>query len=330
MHAEVLTSTKSRPGLVRSASHRAVSIDVHHHFNPTLKDNEGNPWSVQMALEELDRNSISSAIASLGPVDDSGSDQRPRRVRNWNEWGTRTCLDYPGRFGLFASLPLPNIDLALAEIAYVYDVLHVDGIGMSTNEGDIWLGDERNEPIFSELNRRNAVVFVHPAPTSRCAAISRGYGGDAISSPWIEFPMNTARAILGLLANGVTRTCPNIRFIFSHGGGAMPFLLARIAGFSEWRTVGSERLKFLFPDGVYAEFGKLYFECAQAYASETMDLLRRVVPPSHLLFGSDFSYFPIAHSSEVFSALALEADAEKAIGGGNAAALFPRLRDSRS
>ena len=142
--------------------------------------------------------------------------------------------------------------------------------------------------------------------------------------------MNTARAILGVLIKGVTRTYPNIRFIFSHGGGAMPFLLARIAGFTEWRTVGSERLKVLFPEGVYVEFGKLYFECAQAYASETMDLLRRVVPPSHLLFGSDFSYFPIAHSREAFSSLQVDADTEKGIGGGNAAALFLRFTDTTS
>ena len=82
------------------------------------------------------------------------SHERPRRVRDWNEWGTRTCLDHPGRFGLFASLPLPNVDLALAEIAYAYDVLHADGIGLSTNEGDIWLSDDRNWPVLAELNRR--------------------------------------------------------------------------------------------------------------------------------------------------------------------------------
>ena len=181
-------------------------------------------------------------------------------------------MDHPGRFGLFASLPLPHVDLALAEIAYAYDVLRADGIGVSTNEGDIWLGDERNWPMFAELNRRKAVVFVHPAATSNCSAVSRAYGGELISSPWLEFPMNTARAILGLLAKGVTRKYPDIRFIFSHGGGAMPFLLGRIAGFTGWRTVGGETLRELFPDGIYAEFGKLYFDCAQALAPETLQL----------------------------------------------------------
>jgi predicted TIM-barrel fold metal-dependent hydrolase len=147
-----------------------------------------------------------------------------------------------------------------------------------------------------------------------------------ISPPWLEFPMNTARAILGLLAKGVTRKYPDIRFIFSHGGGAMPLLLGRIAGFADWRTVGPEKLAELFPDGIYSEFGKLYFECAQAYAPETMNLLRQVLPVSHILFGSDFSYFPLASSVEQFASLPLNEDTRKAIGGGNAAALFSRFQ----
>ena len=118
---------------------------------------------------------------------------------------------------------------------------------MSTSEGDTWLSDERNAPVFDELNRRKAVVFVHPAATSNCSAVSRGYGGELISPPWLEFPMNTARAILGLLAKGVTRKYPDIRFIFSHGGGAMPLLLGRIAGFADWRTVGGETCESFSP-----------------------------------------------------------------------------------
>lgn len=300
-------------------------IDIHHHFNPSAKDNDGNAWSIQMALDQMEKSGITTAIASLGPVNDWASPDRPQRVRAWNEWGIKACLDHPGRFGLFASLPLPQIDLALAEIAHAFDVLKVDGIAMSTNEGDLWLSDERNQPIFDELNRRKAVVFVHPAPTTHCAALSRAYGGADISSPWLEFPVNTARAILGLLAKGITHSHPDIRFIFCHGGGVMPLLLGRVAGFSGWKTVGAAKLSELFPDGIYAEFAKFYFDCGQAYAPETMALLQRIVPASHLLFGTDFSYFPISHSVEEFTALDLPAETRAAIAGGNAAALFPRF-----
>jgi 6-methylsalicylate decarboxylase len=316
--------------LVDGSAPTTVSIDVHHHFNPTGKDNEGNPWSVQMALDELCCQGVSTAIASLGPVNDASSKERPCRVRMWNEWSAGICRDHPGRFGLFASIPVPNIDLAVAEVAYAYDVLNADGIGLATNEGDIWLSDDCNAPVFAELNRRRSVVFVHPAPTSNCSTVSGAYGGDLITSPWIEFPMNTARAVLGLLAKGVTRKYPNIHFIFSHGGGALPYLLGRIAGFADWRSVGPLRLAQLFPDGIYAEFGKLYFECAQSYSPEVMSLLRQVVPDSHILFGSDFSYFPMASSVEQSSRLPLNDDIRKAIGGGNAAVLFPRFQTPRS
>lgn len=304
----------------------SVTIDIHHHFNPSSKDNDGNFWSIEMALDQMDQNGIATAIASLGPVNDWASADRPARVRAWNEWGMKACLDHPGRFGLFASLPLPLIDLALAEIAYAFDVLRVDGIAMSTNEGDRWLSDDSNRPVFDELNRRKAVVFIHPAPTSHCAALSRAYGGSDISSPWLEFPVNSARAILGLLAKGMTRSHPDIRFIFCHGGGVMPLLLGRFSGFSGWKTVGSTKLAELFPDGIYAEFAKFYFDCGQAYAPETIALLQRIVPASQLLFGTDFSYFPISHSVAEFTALDLTPDVRAGIAGGNAAALFPRFK----
>ena len=213
-------------------------IDVHHHFNPGGKDNEGKLWSVDMALDAMDASGIAAAVASLGPVNDVGSDGRNARIRASNEWGARACGDHPGRFGLFASLPLPDVDLALAEIAYAYDVLRVDGIGLSTSEGDTWLSDERYAPVLAELDRRKAVVFVHPAPTSLCRALGHAYGGDMIAPAWLEFPVNTARLILGFLVKGVTRTCPGIRFIFAHGGGLAPLLLGRVTGFSGWQTVG--------------------------------------------------------------------------------------------
>jgi hypothetical protein len=131
-----------------SSSRGAVSIDKHHHFNQTFKDNEGNPWPVQMALDELDRNGIASAIASLGPVNGSNSDERRGQERDWNEWGGRICLEHPGRFDPLATQPLPDTDLALSEITHAYDVRHADGAGFPTSDGGFWLGDKRNAPVF--------------------------------------------------------------------------------------------------------------------------------------------------------------------------------------
>jgi predicted TIM-barrel fold metal-dependent hydrolase len=261
----------------------------------------------------------------MGPITSVDEVQRRKNVRSWNEWATSLCLDHPGRFGLFAMLPMGDVDASLKEVSYAFDHLKADGIGMSTNEGDIWLGDERNWPIFEELDRRKAAVFVHPAPTSRCRSLTESYGGGLLSSPWLEFPVNTARAVLGLLAKGVSRRFPNIRFIFAHGGGVMPILLGRISGFSGWATVGPDGLERLFPEGIYEEFKKFYFECAQAYAPETIQLLERVAPKANLLFGSDFSYFPIGHSVQQFEALGLEEGRRRAIARMNAERLFPQF-----
>ena len=301
------------------------SIDVHHHFYPTSKDNEGRDWSIGAAMEGMDRNGIAVAIGSLPPVHGTASDDGRSQARAWNEWATRLCLDHPGRLGLFASLPLRDIDACITEIGYGFDVLHADGIGLPTSDGDIWLSDARFTPMFAELDRRKAVVFVHPYPTSHCRALSQAYGGDLVSPPWLEFPTNTARTILGLLAKGVTRKFPDIRFIFCHGGGVMPLLLGRIAGFAGWPSVGPEALEAAFPGGIYAGFERLYFDCAQAYAPETFQLMRRRLPVSRLLFGTDFPYFPVSHGVREFANLDMDEDTANAIRGGNAAALFPRF-----
>ena len=294
-------------------------IDVHHHFAPSGKDNEGRTWTVAGSLDEMDRNGVDAAIGSLPPVGDGG----PDRARQWNEWGARLCADHPGRLGLFATLPLVAIDDALVALAYAMDVLHADGVGLPTSAGDVWLSDARFEPLFAELDRRRAVVFVHPYATSNCRALSAAYGGELVTPPWLEFPTNTSRLILGLLARGVNRCFPGIRWIFAHGGGTMPALLGRIAGFDGWDSVGPQTLERVFPGGIYAGYADFYFECAQAYAPETFALLKRLVPASHLLFGSDYTYFPVAHSVRALQAVdSVSAGMAK----DNALALFPRFR----
>ena len=311
-------------GAVAAAPARERAIDVHHHFEPTGRNVDGNGWTIAFAIEQLDRNRIDTAIAYAGPVLDTDPVAARRKARQWNEWSTKLCTDHPGRFGLFASLPMNDVEGSLAEIAYAFDVLKADGVGISTQYQDAWLGDARFEPIFQELNRRRAVVFVHPSQAPCCTPATLSYEKGDISAPWIEFPTNTARTILSLWAAGTTRRLPDVRFIFCHGGGVTPALLGRLAGFSGWRGVGEQKMKAIFPDGVHAEFAKLYLDCAQAYAPEEFELLRKVVPPSHLLFGTDFSYFDVDHAVRQFGALDLPADLRRAIRGGNAAALLPR------
>ena len=305
-------------------------IDIHHHFEPTGKNKDGDPWTIQMSVDQLDRNGVATAIAYAGPIMETDPEVARKKAREANEGSTRHCLDYPGRFGLFASLPMNDVEGTLIEIAYALDVLKADGVGIATEYGPLWLGDPKFEPIFQELDRRKAVVYVHPAEAPCCSPATLTYEKPPLATAWMEFPVNTARTILSLWQAQTTRRLPGIRFIFCHGGGVMPMLLGRITGFDDWRAVGPERLKQMFPDGVYAEFAKFYFDCAQALAPESFELLRKVVPPTHLLFGSDFSYFPVAHSVELLGKLQMPADLRKQISFGNAASLLPRWKSALS
>ena len=310
--------------LARATDSTPRMIDVHHHFEPSLKNVDGTTWSIDLALEQLDLNGINTAIAFAGAISEKDVAAGRKRARTTNEWSTRHCLDHPGRFGLFASIPMNDVEGSLAEIAYALDVLKADGIGLVTNYQDAWLGDPKFEPIFAELNRRKAVVYVHPAQAPCCTPETLSYEKGKITAPWIEFPTNTARTILSLWGAGTTLRMPDIKFIFCHGGGVMPILLGRWAGFKNWKDVGPERLQALFPEGVHAAYAKLYFECAQAYAPEAFDLVRKVTLPSHLLFGSDYSYFPISHAAGQFKELTMPDNVRRMIQGGNAAAILPR------
>jgi 6-methylsalicylate decarboxylase len=320
----------------RGFAQRAGKIDVHHHVGPPPsvggvgggRGGAGGPaWSPEIAIEEMDRNGVATGIGFPGPIPVSADLERGRKqAREYNEYAARIGRDHPGRFGLFASLPMHDVAGALKEIEYALDTLKADGFGISTSYGDMWLGDPQLRPIFEEMNRRKAVVYVHPNDAPCCTPATLTYEKQGISGPWIEWPMNTARTILSLMANGNTRQFSGVRFIFSHGGGVMPLLLSRVAGFTDWAAVGPEKLHEMFPDGIESEFRKFYFEGAQAYAPENMGALMKLVPASHILFGTDYNRFPISHSVKLFESLKLSSGVRRAIERDNAVTLLPRWK----
>jgi predicted TIM-barrel fold metal-dependent hydrolase len=106
----------------------------------------------------------------------------------------------------------------------------------------------------------------------------------------------------------------------------MPLLISRLAGFTDWPAIGPEKLHEMFPNGIEAEFRTLYFEGAQGYAPENMQALMKLVPASHILFGTDYNRFPISHSVRRFNDLKLPATIRRAIGRENATALLPRWK----
>ena len=183
----------------------AGRIDVHYHiFSPEALAVANNPaqagWTVAGAIEELDRNGIATGIASAPSTLPNGL------ARSFNEFGARVGRDHPGRFGLFATLPMPDVDASLKEIEYAFDVLKADGVGLLTSYGDLWLGDPKLRPVFEELNRRKAVVYVHPTDAPCCVGMS--YQSPPVLGSWIEWPMHTARTILSLMLNKVIQQLP--------------------------------------------------------------------------------------------------------------------------
>ena len=281
-------------------------------------------WSPDADLAGMDAAGVATAMALPGFL--LGPDPQANRqlARTWNTYGAQLGRDHPGRFGLFASLPMTDPQGAVAEIDYALDQLHADGFGAATNYGEAWLGDARFTPVMEHLNARRAVVFVHPVDAPCCTPGKMSYSVEGMDGSWMEWPMNTARAIFSLLASATPQRFPDIRFIFAHGGGVMPLLAPRLAGLAHWKHVGPERLRQLFPDGVEAEFARLHFECAQACAPANMAALRALVPDSQILFGSDTPFFPTAYGADRFRALALPDTTRRAIARGNAQALLPR------
>jgi predicted TIM-barrel fold metal-dependent hydrolase len=311
------------------APHR---IDVHYHILPgryaadprvrehmrgQFVDPATLAWTPQQAVEDMDKNGIARGIGSIVvPGVWFGDAAHGRKLaRDWNDEAAGIASGHKGRFGFFAPVPLPDIDGSLAEIAYALDVLKADGIGLMTSYDDRWLGDPHFAPVWEELDRRKAVVFVHPTVPVCCAGIL-----PAVPSFIVEVPTDTTRAIASLLLTGTAARFPGIRFIFSHGGGTVTVLAARISGLARMRRDLAENL----PGGAEPALAKLFYDTAIAANPVTMAALRALVPASQILFGSDYPFAPIAASAMGLRGLNLPPADLLAIERGNAEALLRR------
>jgi predicted TIM-barrel fold metal-dependent hydrolase len=312
-------------------------IDTHHHLFPPKWLSEhaddivavapGIPptaaleWSVQKSLDGMDKVGIEAAVLSIATPGTWFGDVAEARdlTRHCNEYGARLIADHPGRFGMFAALALPDVDGSLREIEYVYDVLKLDGIGLMTNYDLKWPGDPAFASVFDELNRRNAVVYFHPT----CPAFARNLIPD-VPPAITEFVFDTTRAINSLLYSGTLSRCPNIRFIFSHGGGTVPFLADRIASLARRPNAGDLRARV--PNGVEYELRKLYYDVVSVTGNpHGMRALIGLADPTHLLFGTDFPYYRINQVDDGTAMSKIAELASPAINRDNALALFPRF-----
>ena len=308
-------------------------IDVHHHILPpeyvaTVGDDRIGPlilsgrtpeWTPDMSIEAMERNGIATAVTSISaPGLWFGDREETRHLsRVCNEFAATIRRDHPGRFGVFASLPLPDVDASLAEIEHALDVLGADGIGLLTSYGERYPGDPAFAPVFDELDRRGAVVYFHPtnAACSQCLP--------EIPAATLDFPFDTTRAIVSLLFGGTFARCRRIRFIFSHAGGTVPFLAERIA-----RLGGRSEFQNKVPDGVVSELERLYYDTALSANWLAFRSLLELVESDHVLFGSDYPFAPEATmTATVKGLIELGLDAADLLGieRDNALALFPQF-----
>ena len=321
------------PANAQNSARPAGRIDVHHHMQPPFYVNamqdelkrsnfNARPWTPAVSLDAMDKHGVATSMLSpvQRVVSDSMSDRSERArnlVRQNNDFGAQVVRDHPGRFGLFAALPLPDQDGSLKEIEYAYDTLKADGIALWTSYLDKWPGDPAFERAFEELNRRNAVVFFHPATASCCRNLIPGLSVAGM----IEYDLDTARAAESLLVNGTPGRFPNIRFIFSHSGGAITVLAARMID-----DYPKNRLAQL-PKGVEYEFKKFYYETAHASKVPALDALKDLAPVSQILFGSDVPIRSYELTTDGLDEYPGFSPADwRAINRGNAERLFPRLK----
>lgn len=210
---------------------------------------------------------------------------------------------------------MPNIDASLREMAYALDELKADGVYLWTSYGDKWLGDPYFDPSFEELNRRRAVVSVHPTVADCCVNLMPGVPPAAI-----EYGTDTPRAIVRMVYGGASRSYPDVRMIFSHAGGTLPFLIGRFV-----RPEPRQKLGDLPPD-FGPEMKRFYYDTAQAYNPVPLAALRAVVPISQIVFGTDYPYRGLLETGEGLKKSAVFSAAElQAVDRLNASKLLPRF-----
>ncbi len=306
-------------------------IDVHAHFLPETyrqaalaaghEHPDGFPelpaWSAAEHLDAMHRLGIETSLLSISsPGVHFGDDGDARSLaRLVNEEGHRTVAAHPERFGHLASLPLPDVDGSVEEIGYCYDRLAVDGVCLLTNTGGTYLGDAALEPVFDELDRRHARVFLHP--TSPACWEHTSFGRPR---PMLEFLFDTTRAVVNLVLNGTVARHPDISFIVPHAGATLPVIADRVAAFS---------LVLADVDpatDVMRDLAGLHYDLAGFPVPRQLDAVLALTTFEHLHYGSDYPFTPEFVARMGADALATAGEPAGSIVGGlaaNTVRLFP-------
>lgn len=308
-------------------------IDVHHHVIPpaffetmrnknisTVAGAQLPDWDVKKSIDVMNMNGIQTAIMSLSAPGVYFGNIRDACIlaRKCNEFSAEISVKHAGRFGSFAVLPMPYTEYACREAVYAFDILKADGVVLLGSTEGVFLGDSLLSELMTELNRRKAIVFVHPN-----LHISTNLLKLDIPGFLIEFLCDTTRAAVNLILTGTVEKYSNIKWILAHSGGFLPFIAQRVAIADE---IPDYRIKI--PKGVMHYIKSFYYDTALSPSRYSQVVLKELVDPDHILFGSDFPFAPdklttlqcrILEKSEIWAD-----EINYGINRGHALKLFPR------
>jgi 6-methylsalicylate decarboxylase len=314
-------------------------VDLHQHVIPDFyweaSNEDGNAaggitpprWSLEGAIAFLDEAGIDMAVPSISTPgvhfgDDSAARALARRV---NEYLAEIKRDRPDRFGAFGAVPLPDIEGSLEQIAYAFDVLELDGVSLLTNAGGSYLGDSRFDPIFAELQRRSATVFVHPTASPDPIAHTLG-----LPDSLLDYPVDTSRAIAKLHYSNTFARTPDVKYLFAHAGGTIPFVASRFAIVDEMNVIPGAEERGAFADTL----PRVYWDTASAFGDPVLHMLRSVTGLDNVVFGTDYPYpsnaISIGGLRKLERTAELTDDERRAVLGRSAARLVPRLARAAS
>lgn len=301
-------------------------IDVHHHIVPPAQrkmnierhGGRGGPkWSPEMSLEDMDKGGVAYSITSIlnpGPWYGKIEEASRTLARECNDYAAKLRSDHPNRFGVFAAIAPVDVEGSLKEIEYAYGSLKAEGIALWTSYDGKYLGNEIFVPVLEELNRRRAVVYVHPTTAACCGSVVPGVPPSAI-----EYATDTTRTVASLMfeKSGSAFKFPNIRWIWSHSGGTIPFLTSRFV-----RHAWERKMK----EDVIAVMKTHYYEVAQGNTPGQLAALMKLVSISQVMFGSDYPFREAKEAVDGVEAYKFSAADQLAIDNGNALKMFPNIK----
>ena len=311
-----------RDSRAASAAPARNIIDVHAHFQPPAiraltQGGPMNAWDLQKQIADMDAAGVTRAMLSVTTPGVPATGEVGRRIaRESNEYGARLAADHGRRFGFFTCVPMDDMDAAIREVVHGFDVLKAQGVGLFTSYSGSWLGDVKFDPLFAELQRRKAIVYVHPTSAACCTRLI-----PEVADTLIEYGTDTTRAIASYAFRGAARKFPDVRMIWSHSAGTMPYLIERFDGADD-----SPAARAQMPDGFRASIGRFWYDIAQASNAVSTTALRSVVPVERIVFGTDYPFrTSLDHVTGLEGSRVFKAEEIAAIYRGNVLQRLPEL-----